>query len=155
MHKRIVEQTIFDRKIKENIKIYIWIDLFAYMCMHICPAPPPSAPQIPPGTKPSTSHSHPTPPPAAPDLHHSCYILRWWPVPPTCQTWALKMTNVGYLLSQFLTTVSVPIWPLSMSHLPEIQIHKSMQSLHQMVPGDWQQWEKSWSVSMTTEPGYW
>ena len=34
---RTIEQTISDRKIKENIKIYIWIDLFAYMCMHICP----------------------------------------------------------------------------------------------------------------------
>ena len=37
MHKRKVKQTTSDRKIKENIKIYIWIDLFAYMCMHICP----------------------------------------------------------------------------------------------------------------------
>ena len=37
MHKRIVEQTISDRKIKQNIQIYIWIDLFAYMYMHICP----------------------------------------------------------------------------------------------------------------------
>ena len=30
-----IEQTISDRKIKGNIKIYIWIHLFAYMCMHI------------------------------------------------------------------------------------------------------------------------
>ena len=37
MHKQIIEQTISDRKIKENIRIYIWIDLFAYICMHICP----------------------------------------------------------------------------------------------------------------------
>ena len=37
MHRRTIKQTISDRKIKENIKIYIWIDLFAYMCMHICP----------------------------------------------------------------------------------------------------------------------
>ena len=34
---RTIEQTIFDKKIKENIKIYIWIDFFAYMYMHICP----------------------------------------------------------------------------------------------------------------------
>ena len=33
MHKQRVKQTISDRKIKENIKIYIWIDLFAYMYM--------------------------------------------------------------------------------------------------------------------------
>ena len=37
MHMQTIEQTISDRKIKENIKIYIWIDLFAYMYMHICP----------------------------------------------------------------------------------------------------------------------
>ena len=34
MHRQTIEQTISDRKIKENIEIYIWIDLFAYMCMH-------------------------------------------------------------------------------------------------------------------------
>ena len=37
MHRRTIKQTISDRKIQENIKIYIWIDLFAYMYMHICP----------------------------------------------------------------------------------------------------------------------
>ena len=35
MHKQIAKQATSDRKIKENIEIYIWIDLFAYMCMHI------------------------------------------------------------------------------------------------------------------------
>ena len=37
MQMRTIEQTISDKKIKENIRIYIWIDLFAYMYMHICP----------------------------------------------------------------------------------------------------------------------
>ena len=39
MYKQIVKQTTSDRKIKEKIKIYIWIDLFAYMPNnhHICP----------------------------------------------------------------------------------------------------------------------
>ena len=32
MHMRTIEQTISDRKIKENIKIYIWIDLF---CIYV------------------------------------------------------------------------------------------------------------------------
>ena len=42
MHMQTIEQTISDRKIKENIEIYIWIDLFAYMYMHICPTVTPT-----------------------------------------------------------------------------------------------------------------